>query len=360
MGLISVDREKSAGGYVLIAPQTADGKVFLVEAISGDIAHEWKLPVRPGRHAVLLPNGNLGYNGNHANSFNRYAPWSMWHGGDFYEVSPENRILWHYEDPDHHHDAQWLPNGNILYSACEKASPSFAARIQGGTPSYQNDNMWIDVIKEVDREGTVLWQWKASEHLDPKDFPIHPGFGRTNWPLINGLDITDNGATVLMSLRVTSGIIGVNKKSGVVNLHIPPGPLSHQHAPVPLSNGNILAFDNGNFRPGAHVPFSRIVEINTSDNTLAWSYADEHVSAFFSPYMGNAQPLPNGNVHITDSTSGRLFEVTREGEVVWEYVIPWFNCYPDVEARKTGPGRVNTVFKTYRYSPEEIPWLKRN
>lgn len=219
--------------------------------------------------------------------------------------------------------------------------------------------MWIDVIKEVDRKGIVLWQWKASEHLDPEDFPIHPGFGRIHWPLINGLDITDNGTTVLMSLRVTSGIIGVDKKSGAVKLHIPPGLLSHQHAPVPLSNGNILAFDNGNFRPGAHVPFSRIVEINTSDNTLVWNYTDEHVSAFFSPYMGNAQPLPNGNVHITDSTSGRLFEVTREGEVVWEYVIPWFDCYPDVEARKTGPGRVNTVFKTYRYSSEEIPWLKR-
>ncbi len=45
---------------------------------------------------------------------------------------------------------------------------------------------------------------------------------------------------------------------------------------------------------------------------------------FFSPRMGNAQRLPNGNTLITESSFGRFFEVTREGEVVWEYVNPFF------------------------------------
>ncbi|MEA7571598.1 hypothetical protein ONJ95_25490, partial [Salmonella enterica subsp. enterica serovar Virginia] len=41
----------------------------------------------------------------------------LWHGGDFYEVTPDNEIVWHYEDIYHHHDAQWLANGNLLYTA---------------------------------------------------------------------------------------------------------------------------------------------------------------------------------------------------------------------------------------------------
>src|SRR5258708_31891152 len=59
VGLIAHDPALSAGGYSLIAPQTADGHVYLVD-IEGRVAHEWKLPVRAGRHAVILPNGNLG------------------------------------------------------------------------------------------------------------------------------------------------------------------------------------------------------------------------------------------------------------------------------------------------------------
>ena len=92
-------------------------------------------------------------------------------------------------------------------------------------------------------------------------------------------------------------------------------------------------------------------------NEVTWSYADEMVNAFFTAFMGNAQPLPNGNVHITESATGRLFEVTRAGEVVWEYVIPWFAEYPDAAARRTGPGRLNSVFQTWRYAADQIPWL---
>jgi hypothetical protein len=46
------------------------------------------------------------------------------------------------------------------------------------------------------------------------------------------------------------------------------------------------------------------------------------------------------------SAFGRLFEVTPGGEVVWEYVNPYFG----------GPSNAqhNRVFRAYRYSAEEI------
>ncbi|EBC2530026.1 dehydrogenase, partial [Salmonella enterica] len=96
-GLIYADNAKSFGGYTLFAPQTAEGRVYLVDE-QGEVAHQWQLPVRAGRDAVLLPNGNLGYNGSHRTSANLYPAWDLWHGGDFYEVTPDNEIVWHYED----------------------------------------------------------------------------------------------------------------------------------------------------------------------------------------------------------------------------------------------------------------------
>lgn len=357
VGLIAWDERLSEGGYTLIAPQTARGKVYLID-IRGAVAHEWQLPVRAGRHAVILPNGNLGYNGNHPCSPDRYPAWSMWHGGDFYEVTPSGEVVWRFEDPAHHHDALWLDNGHLLYAACEPVSAEFAARVPGGSAHGAGEVMQADVIREVDRSGRLVWEWRACEHLDPAAFPIHPGFGRYHWPLINGLGVMADG-TVLMSLRVTAGIIGVDRASGAVTLHIPPSVVSHQHAPVPLHNGHILTFDNGNFRSGSHVPFSRVLEIDPADHRVVWSYADEMVNSFFTAFMGNAQRLAGGNTHITESATGRLFEVTPAGEVVWEYVIPWFDEYPDEAARRTGPGRLNSVFQTFRYRADQIPWLRR-
>jgi hypothetical protein len=289
VGLIALDRELTAGGYTLIAPQTGGGMVYLVD-IEGKVVHDWKMPTRPGRHAVILPNGNLGYNGNHQTSQERYAPWSMWHGGDFREVTPDGELVWHFEDESHHHDAQWLPNGNLLYAACEPLSDEFAASVPGGSVHGPATKMYADVIREVDRQGRLVWEWRAAQHLDPQRFPIHPGFGRYHWPLVNGLGVMADG-TVLMSLRVTSGIIGVDRATGRVSMHIPPEVVSHQHAPVPLPNGRILAFDNGNFRAGNHVVFSRVVEIDPASRTVVWSYADEFVSSFYTPYMGNGANL---------------------------------------------------------------------
>jgi hypothetical protein len=78
----------------------------------------------------------------------------------------------------------------------------------------------------------------------------------------------------------------------------------------------------------------------------AWTYQDKPVSNFFTPRMGNAQRLPNGNTLINEASFGRFFEVTAEGETVWEYVNPYFGGPPTAQT--------NAVFRAYRYTPEQI------
>ena len=93
LGLTQYDN-RTAGGYTLYAPQTGGGRVPLIDD-GGELVHEWNMPVRPGRDAVILPNDNLGYNGSHSKSVDLYPPWDIWHGGHFMEADRKSLSLIH-------------------------------------------------------------------------------------------------------------------------------------------------------------------------------------------------------------------------------------------------------------------------
>jgi hypothetical protein len=65
--------------------------------------------------------------------------------------------------------------------------------------------------------------------------------------------------------------------------------------------------------------------------------------------MGIAQRLTNGNTLITESSFGRFFEVTSQGEIVWEYVNPYLGK-PFLGGPPTSES--NQVFRAVRYSEE--------
>lgn len=96
-----------------------------------------------------------------------------------------------------------------------------------------------------------------------------------------------------------------------------PGSLSRQHHPTLLKNGNIQIFDNGCNRK-----YSRIVELNPLEEEIVWEYKSDPVDQFYSYRAGSSQRLPDGNILITDYSKGRVFEITRDGEVVWEFYNP--------------------------------------
>src|SRR5204863_10108777 len=70
------------------------------------------------------------------------------------------------------------------------------------------------------------------------------------------------------------------------------------------------------------------------------SYKAEVILAFYSFMISGAERLGNGNTLITEGATGRLFEVTSEGETVWEYVSPW------ILPSRFGP--TSAVFRSYR------------
>ena len=116
----------------------------------------------------------------------------------------------------------------------------------------------------------------------------------------------------------------IERASGNIIWQIGGPPLAQQHDPRPLPNGNILIFDNGTHRRDHPATFSRVIEVDPRTSEIVWRYTDQSIFEFFSPYISGAQRLANGNTLICEGCHGRLFEVTHDGEVVWEYVSPHF------------------------------------
>ncbi|MGH9463776.1 MAG: arylsulfotransferase family protein [Vicinamibacteria bacterium] len=103
--------------------------------------------------------------------------------------------------------------------------------------------------------------------------------------------------------------------------------LDWPHQPVLLKSGNLLIFDNG-----SHRDYSRIIELDPLEGEMVWEYKADPPDAFFSIMMGGVQALPNGNILVTESTKGHVFELTRDGTVVWEFYNPDLNEVRDKRA----------------------------
>lgn len=146
--------------------------------------------------------------------------------------------------------------------------------------------------------------------------------------------------------------------------------------------GNILVFDNGGWStygtvmkgcqwtidtpdgpvetrgvwPSAVRDNSRVIEFDPVSLEIVWIYEQpvhrEPGAAgdrkFLSTFISKAQRLPNGNTLIDEGNLGRVFEVTRAGEIVWEYIAP---------ARAGGPGVIGlAVYRAYRVPYWYVPW----
>ncbi|KAN0105978.1 PQQ enzyme repeat protein [Hyaloscypha variabilis] len=361
VGLRGVDPTLVSPGYTLVAHLTSPGVVRLISN-DGTEAHRWTLPFRPGRHARILPNGNLAYNGVHPDSPRIFPLWQKYRGGVMMQVDPAGNVVSEHRDPMAHHDQHHLADGSLLYTTLEALTPSQAATIPGGIPSSEapDGTAYADCIKHVSANGSLLWSWKAIEHLDPKLFPLHPHYAREHWPLINSVFPLADG-NILASVRSVSAVIIISRSTGAVIWHLNDSVLAQQHCASELPNGNILIFDNGTFRRGESATYSRVIEVSRSSKQIVWEYKDPHPMTFFTPFMGGAQKLKNGNTLITEAAFGRVFEVTREGRLCWEWVNDAFADYKGLGAEEIEGlfgYEANALFRAYKYTPEEIPWLQ--
>ncbi|HUZ77006.1 MAG TPA: aryl-sulfate sulfotransferase [Chloroflexota bacterium] len=353
VGLRALDRERAFDGFTLFTPQYGTGTVLLVD-LEGHPVHTWEMPYPPGLHGALTERGTLLYGGKiPGDTFISKAPFG---GGVVLEATWDGRVLWELRYPTHHHDARLLSNGNIVLLGAAILPPSMAARVHGGRPGTEVDGheMWADTVVELTTQGQVVWEWRSWEHLIPEEDAITAlQDERHEWTHANAVIELPNG-NLVVSFRNISTVVEIERTSGDIIWKLGAPPLSGQHAPELLANGHLLIFDNGAHRLDESFPFSRIIEVDRASKEIVWKYQEPRPYNFYSPRISNAQRLPNGNTLINEGVFGRLFEVTAEGEVVWEYVNPLFGPADLPQGQQN-----NTIFRAYRYSPEEIARFSR-
>ncbi|HZA67408.1 MAG TPA: arylsulfotransferase family protein [Geminicoccaceae bacterium] len=125
------------------------------------------------------------------------------------------------------------------------------------------------------------------------------------------------------------------------------GPWRRQHDPDLLPNGHIVLFDNqGDWVRNGR---SRVIEVDPKTNGIVWSYPSADGGELWSAYRGQQQVLPNGNVLINEFLRGRLLEVTRDGEIAWEFVSPF--------RHRLDQSYVGRIMQAQRYGAPEIPFV---
>ena len=74
---------------------------------------------------------------------------------------------------------------------------------------------------------------------------------------------------------------------------------------------------------------------------------------FYSGHISGAQRLSMGNVLICEGVPGRLFEVTRGGQVAWEWITPFLTGGPDGSLR-------TWIYRAYRYELSHPAFANKN
>lgn len=323
-GTVLLDPERSYPGYNLYTiRELCKAVVFDAE---GRVINAWQDPEgRFWERSELLSNGdclivgssNVGLPRPRISDESRYVmrvDWGgkvMWKRGLLVhhdvEVTPEGKILVlgfkrrlipqvHPKIQTREDHLIMLDQGgevlemHSLYDAFRARPDIF--RFQQVRPNTLGGVPWVDLI----HSNSVEWMYR--EDLFERDS-------------IYGSD------NVLVCSRYQDVVAIVNWGRNEVVWAWGSGRISGPHDAQVLASGNILIFDNGLGRG-----YSRVIELDPLSEEIVWEYRAPEPSDFYTRGRGSAQRLGNGNTLITESMAGRVFEVTREGEIVWEFRCP--------------------------------------
>jgi len=336
---------KTFEGYTIYTKgiDLENSQILLIN-MQGNIVHYWENSNLKLGFAEPLSNGNL----------------LAFVGAEgLVELDWNGNIVWAYfADVRHrklHHDFERLENGNTLV-LCSKLR---------NVPEISPKPIMDDYIIEVNPGKETVWSWYTSEHFD--EFEFSAGAKRLiathggDWSHTNSIQsLPDNSigdprfqkGNILVSQRHTNIIFIIDKDSGQIVWKIGPddnltiGQHNAQMMEEGRGAGNILVFDNGGIAgyPEQSRVYSRVVVIDPVSKEVVWIYTALKSGlprgTFFSAFKSGVQRLPNGNTLIDEAMNGRFFEITRKGEIVWEYINPYF--------RRLGAKKINCVYRIWR------------
>jgi hypothetical protein len=145
----------------------------------------------------------------------------------------------------------------------------------------------------------------------------------------------------MVSWRHNNLIAVIDRKTGEFNFEWSDSKLGFQHDFQVLENGNYMVFINQ--KPGPGGSGSKVLEFDPKTKDSIWEYNGNPSYTFDSPFISGAQRLKSGNTLICEGMWGRIFEVTPDQQIVWEYISPYFTPQNNQDPFN------NNIFRAYRY-----------
>jgi hypothetical protein len=365
-GVGRYDPERAFNGYTIYTPVRWQFPLRLID-MQGNAVHEWQMPleeltgkrdagmdINPSSkrltvaHLRLLPNGDLLA----VISIAAYTPW----GWGVVKLDKDSNLLWEYKKPAHH-DLDVDSDGNIyalLHRVIREPWPGLE-RI--ATPFLDDQ---VAVLGPDGKEQKVVSVLEAIQNSEYESLLMYadPDQGKGDLLHVNSITWLDAEAASLFP-NATEGNVLISIRQldvlAVVDLDTPGvrwavrGPWRLQHDPDVLADGQLLLFDNrGDMKNGGT---SRILEFDPRSLEISWEYPGDQDEVLYTSIYGSQQRLENGNTLISESNNGRILEVTRSGDVVWEYKIP--------ERKLNDKGDlVSTVVFAERFRRKSLPFLQ--
>jgi len=222
------------------------------------------------------------------------------------------------EVPDLHHDFVELPDGTLACVVTDQR------QVEGVAGEVMGDSI-VEVSADgsESREVWTAWDTWPPELLEPLD-------ELWDWTHANSIDYDDQDDCYHVTLRNPGTIVTLDRSRGLVERAV--GGLYsdyddgagnteyflHPHQ-FEAEDDGIVVFDNREQETDG----SRVVELALHDETgiaeEVWEYrADPWL---VSPMLGDVSRLPSGNVLITWSAEGQVYEVDEGGQLLWQLQV---------------------------------------
>jgi hypothetical protein len=165
----------------------------------------------------------------------------------------------------------------------------------------------------VDMNGNVLYRWRYEIQRAFPNFKPQPGPPGAQCPeYFRRARLLENGD--LRAIYEGIGLIKLDKDSNLLWAYY--GVPHHDFDVMP--DGTIYVLTRKAWAPNG----SRVIEFDPRTQRVIWYYQGTEDHPLTSHDCGSVQPLPNGNMLISESNTGRALEVTRDDQVVWEFYNP--------------------------------------
>ncbi|HVR29064.1 MAG TPA: arylsulfotransferase family protein, partial [Thermoanaerobaculia bacterium] len=313
-GLRGVVHHDPARAWPGLNLYTNDADEAYLMDMDGRRVHRWRLPKTPKQHcehAELLAGGELAV---------------VCVNDGLFVLDRSSNVLYEHRRKVHH-DVAALHDGTLIV-------PFHAVR------PYRRRMVYFDGLSWIAPGGRTVrtwWSWRHLDRLQPHHPPSpldQPGAWRKllsrsydyyHLNTVESLAATALGerdarfraGNLLLCMRHPALILILDQDTEEVVWSWGPGVLDGPHMPTLLDNGHLLIFDNGTERG-----WSRVIELDPVTLEIAWEYRGDPPEAFHSNWRGSSQRLPNGNTLLCESDKGRVFEITPQGETVWEFWNP--------------------------------------